>query len=208
MTKNRDFNCLPYGQAKDWRIAFVDVETTGLIPGHHEMVDIGVVICDLSGEEIACFFQRIMPRYPGRASEEALSCNGFTVERWRETGAVSGEKAVEEIIEFYNSIVPEVHILMSAYNATFDHAFLDHLFRQAGKKARQLHNYVLDLPAVAWGAGYHNLHLNQIVERLGVEDEPRVSNGAKAWEHTGLTGAKLNKRIYQKLKAQEGIGGE
>jgi hypothetical protein len=35
----------------EWLLAFVDVETTGLIPGYHEMIDIGIVMTDLDGVE-------------------------------------------------------------------------------------------------------------------------------------------------------------
>lgn len=198
---------LPYGEEQDWRIAFIDVETTGLIPGYHEMVDVGIVMADLEGKKIDTFFRRIMPEHPGRASNEALECNGFSVERWRESDAVPPEQAVGQIIDFYNQIVEDKNIIMFAYNVTFDHAFLDHLFRDANKDFRELHDYALDLPSMAWGLGFHDLHQSKMVDRLGVEDEPRASKGAKPWEHTGLTGAELNLRIYRALldKRQESV---
>ena len=34
-----------------WLLAFIDVETTGLVPGWHEMIDIGVVMTELDGSE-------------------------------------------------------------------------------------------------------------------------------------------------------------
>ena len=27
-----------------WLLAYIDVETTGLLPGHHEMIDVGIVM--------------------------------------------------------------------------------------------------------------------------------------------------------------------
>ena len=36
----------PAPRDPDWVLAHIDVETTGLIPGHHEIVDIGVVYTD------------------------------------------------------------------------------------------------------------------------------------------------------------------
>jgi len=27
-----------------WLLAHIDVETTGLLPGHHEMIDVGIVM--------------------------------------------------------------------------------------------------------------------------------------------------------------------
>lgn len=195
---------LPYGKPSDWLIAFVDVETTGLTPGYHEMVDAGIVMADLEGNEVDSFFERIMPEHPERASDDALSCNGFSIKRWEKNGAVSKGEAVEKIIQFYMNAAGDgtqidKNVIFCAYNESFDHPFLDHLFRSADQPIRQLHHYTMDLPSIAWGMGITNLHCNKVADRLNVKDEPKVSKGDDPWEHTGLTGAKLNKRIYLAL---------
>lgn len=195
-------NDLPFGKPDHWRIAFVDVETTGVMPGYHEMVDIGIVMADVSGNEIGRFFRRIMPEHPERAQERALQVNGFSVERWESEGAVSPEKAVEGIIEFYGSTAKGKNVILCAYNVSFDNAFLDHLFRSVGKDLRKLHRYALDLPSVAWGMGLHDLYQKKIVGRLGVKDEPRARKGDAPWKHTGITGAELDLRIYRALLDQ------
>ena len=99
MTENE--RVLPYGREEDWQIAFVDVETTGLLAGYHEMIDIGIVMTNLEGLEIDSFFRRIMPEYPHRAEQEAIRCNGFSVERWTDFGAAPPKQAVVDIIQFY-----------------------------------------------------------------------------------------------------------
>ena len=33
-----------------WLLAHIDVETTGLLPGHHEMIDVGIVMTLFSSE--------------------------------------------------------------------------------------------------------------------------------------------------------------
>ncbi|MGQ0560779.1 MAG: hypothetical protein ACT443_02775 [Gemmatimonadota bacterium] len=55
---------------------------------------------------------------------------------------------------------------------------------------------MLDIPSLAWSLGYRDLTNAGLARRLGVADEPRV-----AAEHTGLTGALLNVRIYRALRA-------
>ena len=85
---------------------------------------------------------------------------------------------------------------------SFDNAFMDHLFRSVGKDLRKLHRYALDLPSVAWGMGLHDLYQKKIVKRLGVVDEPRARKGDAPWEHTGITGAELDLRIYRALLDQ------
>ena len=192
-------NDLPFGDQDDWRIAFIDVETTGVVPGYHEMVDVGIVMADVDGNEIGKFFQRIMPEHPERAQKGASDCNGFSIERWKREGAVTPEKAVEGIIEFYGSTAKGKNVILCAYNVSFDNAFMDHLFRSVGKDLRKLHRYALDLPSMAWGKGLQHLYQKKIVQSLGVKDEPRASKGDAPWEHTGITGAELNLRIYQAL---------
>jgi hypothetical protein len=88
--------------------------------------------------------------------------------------------------------------MLAAFNSQFDAAFLDHLFRSQGTTWRPLYHYfVLDIPSMAWALGYRDLTGAALAKRLGVADEPRVAD-----EHTGITGAMLNVRIYQALRAR------
>jgi hypothetical protein len=84
---------------------------------------------------------------------------------------------------------------MVAFNSHFDTAFLDHLFRSQDRSWRELYHYfVLDLPSMAWSLGIHGLTGSNISGKLGIEDEPHVAE-----LHTGITGARLNARIYRAL---------
>lgn len=185
----------------DWLIAFTDVETTGLNPGYHEVIDVGIVLTEpRTAEEVAHFHQRVMPEHPERTQAEAARCNGFSVEKWEEFDTLSAGETVEAIIDFYEENAAGKKVMMSAYRSSFDAAFLDHMFRDAGKHTDMVHDYVLDLPSLAWGMGLNELHSSEITERLGLEDEPQYYNGEDAWEHTGLTGARKNMRIFQHLR--------
>lgn len=50
---------------------------------------------------------------------------------------------------------------------------------------------------MAWALGYRDLTNAALAQRLGVADEPRVAE-----DHTGITGAMLNVRIYQALRVR------
>jgi len=136
-----------------WLIAFVDVETTGLNPGYHEVVDVGIVLTYPDGEMVDQFHRRIMPEHPERAQPEAIKCNGFSVERWRNENSIDAEEAVEQIIEFYRENAAGWRVMMSSYRSSFDNAFLGYLFQKTGKHTDMIHDYVLDLPSLAWGVG-------------------------------------------------------
>ncbi|HEY7698413.1 MAG TPA: 3'-5' exonuclease [Vicinamibacteria bacterium] len=179
----------------DWLLAFVDVETTGLLPGYHEMVDIGMVLTDVEGREIDRLFVRIQPEHPERASEGARAVNAFDPARWRELGALSPKEAVARIVSFHERAAGNRSVLLVAFNSHFDAAFIDHLFRAQGRTWRELYYYyVLDLPSMAWSLGLRHLDGSALTKALGIADEPHVAS-----EHTGLTGAEVNVRVYRAL---------
>ncbi|MFW6084726.1 MAG: hypothetical protein ACODAA_05880 [Gemmatimonadota bacterium] len=187
----------PATSPDDWRLAFVDVETTGLLPGWHEMIDLGVVMTDLDGRPLDSLFVRIQPEHPERTSEGARAVNAFDAARWRELGALSPAAAVDNLRRFHRSVAGEGPVLLVAFNSQFDTAFLDHLFRSDGGSWRELYHYlVLDIPSMAWALGLREVVGGDLPERLGVEDEPHVAE-----DHTGITGARLNARLYRALLA-------
>ena len=190
----------PHEAPDDWLLAFVDVETTGLIPGYHEMIDIGIVITDLGGEELGELFIRIQPEHPERTSEGARAVNEFDAERWRELDALATDAAIDRLVAFRDDIAGERNVLMVAFNSPFDTAFLDHLFRSRERSWRELfHYFVLDVPSMAWALGLRGLTGSSLAAALGIDDEPRVAH-----LHTGITGAKLNVRIYRALLERPG----
>ena len=54
--------------------------------------------------------------------------------------------------------------------------------------------FILDIPSMAWGLGLEDLNSNWIMEHYGVKDEPHIAD-----QHTGITGAMVNVRIYRAL---------
>lgn len=176
-------------------MAHIDVETTGLVPGWHEMIDIGLVMTDLQGNVVDSLFVLVQPEHPERASAGAVAVNAFDAARWRERGALPPEQAVEQILAFHKRVAGDKHVLMVAYNSQFDTAFLDHLFRRGGHSWREMYYYfVLDIPSMLWGLGDTQLTADSVATRFGVEDEPHVAE-----YHTGITGAMVNVRLYRML---------
>ena len=187
----------PASAPDEWLLAHLDVETTGLVPGFHEMIDLGLVLTDIEGRIIDSLFLRVMPSHPERISAGARRVNGFDEARWRQLGALSQSAAVDSLFSFHTRAADGRSVLLVAFNSQFDTAFLDHLFRSRGSTWRELYHYlVLDIPSMAWALGHRQLTNSAIAARLGVVDEPRVAE-----HHTGMTGAMLNVRIYQALRA-------
>ena len=187
----------PHEAPDNWLLAFIDVETTGLVPGYHEMIDIGIVMTDLDGVAIDELFLRIQPEHPERTDDGARAVNAFDEQRWRELGALSTDAAIASMRNFHTRVAGERPVLMVAFNSHFDAAFLDQLFRSRDRSWRELYHYfVLDLPSMAWSLGIRNLTGVSISGVLKIEDEPHIAE-----LHTGITGARLNARIYRALLA-------
>jgi len=182
----------------DWVLAFLDVETTGLVPGYHEMIDLGLVMTDLDGGVIDSLFIRIQPEHPERTSDGAREVNAFDVDRWRELGALTPAATIDSLRTFHRRVAGDRTVLLVAFNSWFDAAFMDHLFRSQESSWRTLYHYfVLDIPSMAWALGHRDLTGTELAHRLGVADEPHVAE-----QHTGITGAMLNVRLYQALGAR------
>lgn len=196
----------PADNPESWGLAIVDVETTGLDPAYHEMVDLGVIYTDIDGAELGRLFVRIMPDHPERTEPAAAAVNGFSEARWRELGAVSTAEAAAALLTFHAKMA-ENHPapdgtgrvwLFTAYNAWFDRVFVDALLTRNGSSIRELYNYFqLDLPSMAWGAGIPDLKNGKVAAALGLDDET-----SDPLEHTGISGAEWNLDIYRALRAR------
>jgi len=188
----------PQDNREAWGLAIIDVETTGLDAGHHEMIDLGAIYTDLDGNELGRFFVRIHPDHPERAGEIARSINGFDEARWIELGASDESEAVADFLAFHAETAGERTMLFTAYNAYFDRNFLDALLRQHGESFREHFTYfLLDLPSLAWGAGIPDMMNADVAAALGLDaetDDPM--------EHTGLSGAEWNLALYRALMAR------
>lgn len=178
-----------------WGLALVDVETTGLEPGYHEMIDLGAIYTTLEGEELGRFFIRILPDHPERAGDIARSINGFDEARWQALDAVSSAEAVARFQAFHDDMSQDRRYVFTAYNASFDRAFMDALLNAHGSDFETLYTYfALDLPSLAWGAGVMDLVNADVAAAFGVEAETR-----DPLAHTGLSGAAWNLALYRAM---------
>ena len=84
----------------DRLLVHVDVETTGLEAGYHELIDAGVVITTTDGVIVDQLFLRIMPDHPERLDPGAAAVNGFSVSRWRSLEALEAVEAARALNAF------------------------------------------------------------------------------------------------------------
>ena len=176
-------------------IALVDVETTGLDPTFHEMVDLGAVYIRPDGEVLGRFFVRILPPHPDRIDAGAAAVNGFSLARWRDGGAVDEVEAVRHWREFHGRVSGASPVTFGAFNAWFDQAFTDALLRRHGSSWRALFHYqILDLPSMAWAQGARDLGNDALAARYGIAAETH-----DPLRHTGGSGVDFNLALYKAI---------
>lgn len=168
-------------------IACTDVETTGLDPLQHEIIEIGVVLMEQpSLRTIAELDLKVRPEHIETATPKALEVNGYRPEDW--TDAVSQEEASRR----FAALVPGAMLL--AHNMAFERGFLLELFRKTGV-VDPMDYHRLDTFSIAWGKLYgtslQRFNLDAIAAHLGVDEEPMP--------HRAINGARTAAEAYRRL---------
>lgn len=185
----------PHEDPDNWGLAIIDVETTGLDPQFHEVIDIGAIYTTLDGEVLGRFFVRIHPDHPERAGEVARSINGYEEARWDALEALAPDAAVAALAAFHDQHATDRRFILTAYNAPFDRNFIEALFKRHDQALSDWYTYfVLDLPSMAYGLGVDALVNGDVAEAFGLP--PETDDPLK---HTGLTGAEWNLGLYRAM---------
>lgn len=168
------------------KIAIIDIETTGLDPLKHEIIDIGAVIFDDQSMKSKEFSFLVKPEHPETGSKEAYRINGYDKELWEDA------KSLKEAMILLSKEVNDA--VFCAHNMIFDWSFLQEASKNTGIDLGFSHRKV-DLFSVAWAKINHHTmdgwSLKKICERLLIEPEPAI--------HTGINGAKVEFEVYKKL---------
>ncbi len=99
------------------RLAFIDIETTGLTAGYHQIIEIAIIREDLNGIDV--YHTRIKPNDIHRADKKALEINGYNDVEWID--APFHYEVVEQIAEKLNGCT------LVGHNVKFDHEFIEDL---------------------------------------------------------------------------------
>jgi DNA polymerase-3 subunit epsilon len=147
-------------------LAFVDLETTGLDPRRHEILEIAVVRADPRTLEVTGMLDlRVRPGRIEDADPAALGINAWSAEAWRD--------AVPLDIALVRAKPLLEGALLAGHNISFDRIFLDAAWNASGVPAPDLDHHVLDTATMAWplhAAGLvESLSLDVVCETLGID---------------------------------------
>ena len=176
---------------KNLRLAFVDLETTGLDPLEHEIIEIGIVIAEQKDGTINLISEhniQLIPTHIENADPKGLEVNKFYKRDW--SAAVPQKEGLEKVLALLAGTV------FIAQNVTGDWAFLI----KAGKDynvdlANAVHYHKLDLASMTFGKFYHEeklfkFSLREMTEYFGVTNQDA---------HTALADARATFEVCKKV---------
>ena len=147
-------------------LAFIDLETTGLDPARHEILEIGVIrVHGDTLEEIDHTDVRVRPEHLERADPRALALGGYSEKAWMDAASLS--EALDWIAPLLEGAT------LAGHNVWFDRAFLDAAWRRTGVTPPEMDHHVLDTATLAWplmAVGLvDSVSLAPVCERLGID---------------------------------------
>lgn len=177
------------------RISFVDVETTGLVPGVHAPWEIAVISCDLdTGESSQQVWQVEVDLR--NADSRALSVAGFYDRAHQVTGAVDPWRPAA-VAEQVAKLTAGTYL--AAAVPSFDAGFLGPFLRHNGQAPTWHHRLICveNLAAGALGLDVP-VGLSESAELLGLPvDTDRT--------HTALYDAQLAKKVYDAVRSNDAV---
>lgn len=161
-------------------VAFLDLETTGLDPIQHEIIELAVVYKDGSYLEY-----KVKPEHLERAQPKALEVNGYSPELWQD--ALTQQEAAIKLGSALNNY------LAAGQNVKFDLSFVTALSRRTGIHIEA--RYGLDTVTLAYEHltpwGLTSLSMKNVCEFIGIPPEPDV--------HRALNGARTAQKVFNTL---------
>jgi len=176
-------------------LAFVDLETTGLDPSRHDIVEVAVLRVDARTLDVLAEHHTLVaPERLDDAQPEALAICGFSKAAW--TSAVSLREALLAVAPLLEGA------LVAGHNVGFDWAFLEAGYRRAGLALPRVDYHRLDTASLAWplvaSGELPSLSLDSVATFFGL-DRPRP--------HRALSDARCSLEIARRLSERMRLGG-
>jgi DNA polymerase III alpha subunit (gram-positive type) len=171
-------------------LLWTDVETTGLQPVKHEVIDIAFCLTDREGKIIGEFQTLIKPVYPQFGEVEALRVNGYHTNRQQWDSAPDSFTAWTKIEQWWRALEIAERVYPAGWNPTFDLGFVRSDCAEAGIA---LYHHPLDLLSMVWFKLSHleRPHLADLCRLLTVTVAER--------EHTAIGDVRRCVQCYQRL---------
>ena len=161
-------------------LVFIDIETTGLNPAYHEIIEIALIGHDFK------YHKKVRPEMIEHADSFALQLNGYDPQLWQD--AVSHKQLIFEIAPLLKDCT------LAGHNVSFDIEFLEEAYvregRYFGLKRRRIDTVTLAYEHL-YPLGLNSLSLDAIRDFLEWD---------KKGSHSALKDCKDAKRLFNYLR--------
>lgn len=152
-------------------MAFIDVETTGLNAGYHEIIE----VCIRTNK--GTYHEKVKPVYISRIDAKAMEINGYNPKAW--IHAIQPEQAAKEIAEFLQG-----HIICG-HNPHFDMEFISDLCWR-NQVELKVDRRIIDTQTLAYvhlvPMGLESISMDNIRRFLGWEVRPQHNAWDDVWD--------------------------
>ena len=165
----------------------LDIETTGLDPRHHSIIEVGAIDFDCPGN----YFNERCQIWDGAMIDmEALEINGLTIDGIQDKTILTQEELISRFITWTDQIEDKT---IAGQNVDFDINFLNESSARCGLDFK-LGNRKVDQHSIVYAhflkrkikpplsEGFSDLHSDFIMNYVGLPSEPkphRAINGAR-----------------------------
>ena len=175
-------------------IAFVDIETTGLDPARHDILEVAVVRVD--PDTLQVLEEKSVLVQPERLSDadpEALAVCGYSASVW--SRAIPLKWALRAIAPLLEDA------LIAGHNVGFDWSFLEAGFRRAGLPLPRVDYHRLDTASLAW-----LLMANDEVDSVSLDAVCEQLDIARPRPHRALEDARCAHQVAMRMLVRTQAG--
>lgn len=167
-------------------LCFIDLEATGHVFGHHEVIELALIRTTPDAErELGRWYRKLRPRHPQRATPKALEVSGYREESWLDATEPSAE-VWTSFAEFARGAVPVCH------NPTFDRAHITLAAAAENVTDLGVDYHWIGTESLSWPlykeGAIPKMSLEQLCRYFGIEPEPMP--------HSAMNGAEVCRAVY------------
>jgi DNA polymerase III alpha subunit (gram-positive type) len=137
---------------RDRKLIFIDLETTGLDPTDHEIVEAACIVVDGKNfSELGRYKAKVRPLYPEKMNSEVRKLIGYSEDSW------SNAEDLKVVLNKVNSLSQGA--MLVGWNITFDWAFLEIAFIRHGIKS-SFDYHRIDVMSIAYAKLFQDSNLD------------------------------------------------